>query len=362
MIGDLVRIESPSGDVAGIQAVEAYLAGGLEELGLAAAFHETPAGPILEVSRGHGGALLLGHADTVWPRGTLDFMPFMQEGPVLSGPGILDMKSGLVMALAAIAALDPAVPFTWLVTPDEEVGSASSRAMIEKSARRADLVLVLEAGTDRGALKIGRPGVGDFSLDITGVQSHAGLDPDAGASAIRELAQQILWLGTLENRLLGTTVNAGVVRGGTRANVMAGSAHADIDIRVRTPKEQARLGEILKRPPVFDERTSLAYVGEFSRPPMDHSEAAALWFARAARIWKEQTGQELVGANVGGASDGNYTAAVTPTLDGLGAVGAGAHARHEHIRWPESRTRIALIAALMQQAGRESEMGDGNPR
>lgn len=357
LVKDLVCMESPSFDAEGVEQVELRLAEEMDAQGAECLFYPTDRGPVLEVRRGQGGALLLGHADTVWPRSTLQKMPFRDAGGVLSGPGVLDMKAGLVYTLAAVSQLDTEVPFDWLVTPDEEVGSEASRTLIEDRAHGAPVVLVAEPGAAGGALKIGRAGVGNFLLEIVGIQSHAGLDPKAGASAIRELAQQILWLGSLENHLLGTTVNVGVVEGGSRPNVIAGQAKAQIDIRVRTSKEMERMQETLNHPPHFDARTSIHYVGGFSRPPMDLRPEAARWFDVAADIWQGLTGARLDGLNVGGASDGNFTAALAPTLDGLGAVGQGAHAVHEQVQWDYTQPRIQLIRSLVEQAFRNGQEG-----
>ncbi|PSR38141.1 MAG: hypothetical protein C7B44_00145 [Sulfobacillus thermosulfidooxidans] len=355
LIKDLVLIESPSFDAEGVERVEQRVVDALDAVGAQCTFHPTPRGPILEVRRGQGGALLLGHADTVWPAGTLKTMPFIDSGGGLAGPGVLDMKAGLAYTAAAISQLPADVPFDWLVTPDEEVGSEVSRSLIEDRAKMASLVLVAEPGAEAGALKIGRAGVGSFLLEIVGIASHAGLDPRQGASAIRELAQQILWLGSLENQVLGTTVNVGVVEGGTRPNVIAGHAKAQIDIRVRTVKEMERMQETLNHPPHFDTRTSIRYVGGFSRPPMDLRPEAAWWFDWAASVWHEMTGQVLAGVNVGGASDGNFTATLAPTLDGLGAVGQGAHALHERMEWDYTMPRIHLLQALITHAALKEE-------
>lgn len=357
LLGDLVQIESPSGCLEGIERVQRRLVDELGGMRVEYRFHHTDSGPILEIFReaqGKHGALLLGHADTVWPLGTLGEMPFRDQGERLFGPGILDMKAGLVIAVSVLPSLPQDTPFCWLITPDEETGSEASRALIEERARRHALTLVLEPGGDDGALKIGRSGVGQYQMSVFGIQSHAGLDPDQGASAIREMAQQILWLYSLENRILGTTINVGVVKGGSRGNVVAGRAHAEIDIRVRAPKELDRLERTLQAPPTFDSRTSTQYLGGFNRPPMDHGSQAESWFRQAAAIWERITGAALAGINVGGASDGNLTARITPTMDGLGAVGQGAHACHEHVVWRFMKWRHDLLHELMEQVPEKS--------
>ncbi|MDA8193622.1 MAG: M20 family metallopeptidase [Thermaerobacter sp.] len=347
LLKDLVAIESPSGEPEGIRQVMRRLSQDLPQ-DMAMRWHDTPRGPIFEARRGSGGALLLGHADTVWPRGTLQTMPWREDGDLVYGPGTLDMKAGLVLAVAALRSSD--APAVLLVTPDEEIGSGASRPLLESRAREAQVVLVLEAGMPDGAVKIARSGVGDFHLSITGVESHAGLEPERGASAIKELAQQILWLGGLENRLLGTTLNPGVVDGGTRTNVVAGRAEGYIDVRVQTAREMERITETLAAPPRFDPRVKVEYRGAFNRPPMEPDPPMLRWFEYAASIWKHTTGQVMHGMRVGGASDGNFTARLAPTLDGLGAVGQGAHARHEHIAWSSMNPRLALLEQLLARA------------
>jgi glutamate carboxypeptidase len=345
----MVKIESPSGDVEGIGRVMEFLAGELHEVAESVIEH-TASGPMLTVSRGSGGALLLGHADTVWPKGTLKAMPWRDEGDWVYGPGALDMKGGLALALQVLKTLPAAVPFTLLVTPDEEVGSQASRPTIEALAKRSSLVLVLESGMPGGAIKIGRAGVGDFRANIVGLESHAGLEPEKGSSAVRELAHQVLWLEGLENKVMGTTLNVGVVAGGTRSNVVAGSAQAHVDVRVTTRSEMERIVKTLKAPPRFDSRCRVEYEGSFNRPPMEPTSGSQSWVARAADVWQSLTGEPLDGVRVGGASDGNFTAELTPTLDGLGPIGKGAHARHEAVEWRYMEPRAALIHALVTMA------------
>lgn len=353
LMHDLVVTESPSGGAIGIHRVmERLLSDLLAVPDIRVDWHQEAGFPLLEVSRGTGGALLLGHADTVWPEGTLLTMPWHedQEGQIF-GPGILDMKAGLAIAVFALRGIAPGIPFRLLVTPDEEIGSALSRPYIEEYAKAASLALILESGMPQGGLKIARAGVGEFTCTVTGIESHAGLDPEKGASAIREMAQQVLWLETLEHRILGTTLNAGVVSGGTRTNVVAGQAEIRIDVRVRTQGEMHRIENTLAHPPVFDARTRVQYTGGFNRPPMESSPASQEWFQRAETTWRDHTDWPLEGLRVGGASDGNFTARLTPTLDGLGAVGLGAHARHEQIDWKYVAPRVGLVRELVEAAG-----------
>lgn len=350
LLKDLVMIESPSGDREGIRKVLLRLAEAVPKGSANIRFYETPRGPILSVERGSNGALMLGHADTVWEHGTLETMPYREEGGVVYGPGCLDMKAGLVLAVAAIEKLEPSVPFRLLVTPDEEIGSSASRELIEHQAKQSTVVLVLEPAGPEGSLIIGRSGVGDFRLVIKGIEGHAGSEPEKGASAIRELAQQILWLEGLDNRLLGTTVNVGVVEGGTRTNVVAARAEAFIDVRAQTRYEMERIKKTLAHPPRFDHRVSVEYQGSFNRPAMEPMGQSQEWFQRAAEAWKKITGLDLGGVRVGAASDGNVTASICPTLDGLGPVGQGAHARHEHIYWDSVEPRIELLGYLLEEA------------
>ncbi len=353
LIHDLVVIESPSGDRAGIHRVmERLLPDLLTIPGIHMEWHQEEGFPLLEVTRGIGGAFLLGHADTVWPKGTLMTMPWYQDqdGRVF-GPGILDMKAGLAIAVFALRAVTPTTPFRLLVTPDEEIGSTLSRDYIESYAKKAPLALILEAGMPQGGLKTARAGVGDFTCTVTGIESHAGLDPEKGASAIREMAQQILWLETLENRVLRTTLNPGVITGGSRSNVIAGTGTIEVDVRVQTASEMERIEATLAHPPTFDARTQVRYGGGFNRPPMEPSRASQEWFLWAQNAWQERTGWPLEGLRVGGASDGNFTARLTPTLDGLGAVGMGAHARHEQVDWRYMAPRVGLVRDLIHRAG-----------
>ncbi len=353
LIHDLVVTESPSGDASGIHRVMERL---LEDLlpipDIHVDWHQVAGFSLLEVSRGSGGALLLGHADTVWPQGTLKTMPWYedQDGKIF-GPGILDMKAGLAIAVFALRGVAPTTPFRLLVTPDEEIGSALSRETIEKYAKESPLALILESGMPKGGLKIARAGVGDFTASVTGIESHAGLDPEKGASAIREMAQQVMWLETLEHRLLGTTINPGVVSGGTRSNVVAGNAIIGIDVRVQTAGEMHRIENTLAHPPTFDSRTQVHYEGGFNRPPMESTPASHEWFRWAQKAWSDHTTWPLEGLRVGGASDGNFTARLTPTLDGLGAVGVGPHARHEQIDWQYIAPRVGLVRDLVERAG-----------
>ncbi len=305
--------------------------------------------------RGHGPGtarpvLLMCHYDTVWPAGTLSGWPFRVDGDRATGPGVFDMKAGLVQAVWALRALDAAglarPPVRLLLNGDEELGSPFSRPVIEREARLASCALVFEASAG-GALKTERKGVGVFGLEFTGVEAHSGLDPEKGASAVDELARAVLALHRLTDLSAGTSVNVGTVTGGTRANVVAGSARAVVDIRVSTFQEAARVDAALAALRPHDSRVALRVTGGWNRPVMERGPATARLFA-LARDLAAQMGVDLRECSVGGASDGNFAAAAgTPVLDGFGAVGDGAHSRREHISVEGMIERTALAAALI---------------
>jgi len=354
----LVTLESPSRD----KSLGDRLAGTLTEMleadGWTVQRHtRAEVGDVLEARLpGHGGeqrsTLLLAHYDTVWPQGTLAAMPFRREGDAVHGPGALDMKAGIATALHAVRALRaggaaPRGPVTLLVTSDEETGSHHSRSLIERLAAKHARVLVLEPGREDGALKVGRKGVGQIHLQLRGVSAHAGNNPDAGASALRELAHLLLYVEDLADGERGTTVNLTVAEGGTTGNVIAESAEAEVDMRVLRTDEAERVMRALRAYRPRDARVRVKVGGGLNRPPLEQNEGnAALW--REAQAAGEALGLALRGAVVGGGSDGSFTSALgVPTLDGLGSVGAGPHARTEHIRVPETLERVALLAAVL---------------
>ncbi|WLQ62111.1 2-dehydropantoate 2-reductase [Streptomyces glycanivorans] len=294
--------------------------------------------------------LLLGHYDTVWPTGTLDTWPFRREGDRISGPGVFDMKAGLVQAVWALRALDalglPCPACTLMLNGDEETGSLASHEAIVAEARDSRLAMVFEAAAD-GAIKTARKGVGLFTLTVTGDEAHAGLDPTAGASAVDELARQILRLGELRDHEAGTSLNVGVVEGGTRANVTAGHAVARIDVRVASATEQQRVAEALAGLRPFDQGTRVEVTGDWNRPVFERTEQVAA-LAELARRCAGLLGHDLPEASVGGASDGNFVvAAGTPVLDGIGALGSGAHARSENTSVSGLVTRASLAATVL---------------
>ena len=300
-----------------------------------------------------GRILALGHSDTVWSLGTLRSMPFRRTDGRLFGPGVYDMKAGIVFLIFAVRALrelEIPVPSRVLLqlNSDEEVGSESSRPLTEKHARQSKAVLVLEPGTGRtGKLKTARKGVGGFTVVVRGRASHAGLDYQSGASAVLELAHQITRIAGLTQLERGITVNPGLISGGTRSNVVAAEARAEIDIRVRRQRDALALEKKLRALRPLDARCSIEISGGLNRPPMERSAGTVRLF-RIARKLAAEFGIDLQESMSGGGSDGNFTAALgVPTLDGLGAVGEGAHALHEHILIDRMADRTALLAKLL---------------
>ncbi|MFE2375843.1 2-dehydropantoate 2-reductase [Streptomyces sp. NPDC059398] len=353
--------ESSSDDTASLAACLDWLRGWLDaSLGAPVSEEVSPredAGDIL-VRRyaGTGGPsaeaplLLLGHYDTVWSTGTLPDWPYRREGDSISGPGVFDMKAGLVQAVWALRALTalglPRPECTLLLNGDEETGSKASSGVIVAEARKSRAALVFEASAD-GAVKTTRKGVGLFSLTVTGEASHAGLDPTSGASAINEIARQVLALEALADPSAGTTLNVGVLHGGTRSNVTAAAATAQLDIRVATDDERARMDTALAGLTPYDPRTSLRLDGGWNRPVFERTDGVARIFT-LARSCAAPLGLDLRETAVGGASDGNFVlAAGTPVLDGLGAVGNGAHARSEHVTLTGMTERSALTAGVL---------------
>jgi glutamate carboxypeptidase len=295
--------------------------------------------------------LLLGHLDTVWPIGTLDRMPWRTEEGWAYGPGVLDMKAGVVMALEAIRLvreLDAAKPIILLLSGDEETGSRHSRELIEQVAKECRAVFVLEpAQGPQGAYKTSRKGVGHFRLEIDGVPSHSGVDFTAGHSAVRELAWQIEQIAALTNLDRGTTLNVGVIGGGTQSNVVAASAWADIDLRVTAIADAEAVTQKLHALQPRDPECRLRVTGGLNRLPMERTPGTIALFEQAHEL-ASSLGFTLEEAATGGGSDGNFTSALgIPTLDGMGAVGQGAHAENESIRIDALAPRTALLAAMI---------------
>lgn len=352
----LVEHESPSGDKARLDALAGVIAGRWQGLGgevdrLANATGDHLVGRFFGSIR-EKPALVVGHFDTVWPVGTLARLPFRRDGGRLYGPGVYDMKASLILVAAVLEAfaalgVKPRRPITALFTSDEEVGSKTSRALIEDLARESVHALILEPPLADGSLKTARKGVGRFHLTIEGKAAHAGVAPEQGASAIVELAHQILKIQTFNDRPSGTTVNVGLVQGGTTPNVVPARASAEVDARAATLAGAAALEEAMAGLSAVTPGTRVAVSGGFNRPPMERGPGVVALFEQARRLGAG-LGLALSEGSTGGGSDGNFTAAVgTPTLDGLGALGAGAHADHEHILIDTISPRAALLAMLL---------------
>ncbi len=357
---ELVRLETPSGDEAALSRAADVVARRWEGLGAHVRRHLVPGvGVHLEVTLGQGtsddgAALVLGHLDTVYPVGTLQACPFRTDASRAYGPGAYDMKAGLVMMAWAVQALDavgarPRRRVRLLVTADEEVGSGSSRALIERAARGAALALVLEPAAPGGAVKTARKGVARYRLTVTGKSAHAGNDVGRGVSAIVALAQLVLAAHGLSRPSDGTTVNVGVVGGGTRPNVVPERAWADVDVRFVTRAEAERVDRAMRALAVSN-GARVEVTGGVDRWPLERTEAVAELY-RQAREAAAELGIELAEASVGGASDGNITAELgLPTLDGLGPVGDGAHsAATEYVDLSELPRRTALLACLLER-------------
>lgn len=360
-IRSFVEIESPSDNKQAADRMGAFLAGTFEAIGGHAHIHRADNyGDNLQIDfRGDEKLkpiLLLGHFDTVYPLGTLAKMPCRLEGDRLHGPGVLDMKSGSALMLYAIEALKAwhgalPRPVTVFLVSDEEVGSESSRKITEELARKSAAVLVLEPAAGlAGAVKTARKGVGDYTVTVHGVAAHAGLDPGRGHSAIVELARQITAISKFNNVKQGLSVNPGVIRGGTRTNVVAAEATVEVDVRIKNAKQAAGLDRKMRALKPFDKRCRLTIDGGINRMPMERSAGVAALYKKAQEIAK-QVDWKLGEAAVGGGSDGNFTAGIgIPTLDGLGGVGEGAHAVHEYILIPELPRRALLLAGMIESA------------
>lgn len=353
----LAEHESPSGDAPALQGLASTLSQRLTELGgsVERLMDPTGGGHILARfpgSSAHRPALVLGHFDTVWPLGTLARMPVVQNEGRLRGPGVYDMKASLAILHAVIEALgrlgsQPPRPIVVLYTSDEEIGSPGSRPLIEAVARDVEYALVLEPPLADGSLKTARKGVGRFTIEVAGKAAHAGVAPEQGRSAIVELAQQILRLDALNAPAAGTTINIGVIQGGTTANVVPARAMAQIDVRATTAAAATAVERCLRTLEPVTQGTRIKVEGSFNRPPMERTAAIAALFDRA-RVIAAGLEMNLTEGSTGGGSDGNFTAAIgVPTLDGLGPLGGGAHADHEHVMIDSLPERAALLAALL---------------
>lgn len=356
MLRRLVEQESPSDDKISCDRMAGVLANEFAAIGGRLRIHfDKKAGNHLQVDfpgpRGMKPALIVGHYDTVYDLGTLKTMPYRATRERISGPGVLDMKGGIVQIYFAIAALQKAGlprPVTVFLVSDEETGSASSRRITEQLAKKSVAALVCEPAAGlKGALKTARKGVGDYLLQVHGVASHSGLDFEKGQNAVLELARQIETIAGFTDLQRGITVNPGVIRGGTRSNVVPAEAEADIDVRVSSRKDLDRVARLFGGLRAKNRRCSLTVTGGINRPPMERTLGTAELFAKAQGIAKELE-FSIEEKSVGGGSDGNLTAPFVSTLDGLGAVGDGAHAKHEFIFADQLPKRAALLAGLIQ--------------
>ena len=360
-IREFVEIESPSDDKMAADRMGALLAARFQASGGNARVHRaTDFGDNIQINfpgrERIKPVLLLGHFDTVYPVGTLENMPCRVSDGRVYGPGVLDMKSGIALMLYAIEALRAwhgalPRPVTVFLVSDEEVGSYSSRKITEALARESAAVLVLEPASGlHGAVKTARKGVGEYTLTVKGVAAHAGLDPGKGHSAIVELARQIAVISNLNDLSKGLSANPGVIRGGTRTNVIAAEATVEIDVRIKKAKQAAALDRNLRALRPFDKHCKLSVEGGINRLPMERTASVADLYKKAKSI-AEQIDWTLEEAAVGGASDGNFTAGIgIPTLDGLGGVGEWAHALHEHIVISELPRRTLLLAGMIENA------------
>ena len=347
-LGEFVNLESPSLDVEHLEVSAKYLAGLFEKVtGRRAEIINGESGPHVHWKGGDDTkVLIVGHHDTVFPLGTIVTRPFSVDGDIARGPGIFDMKAGIVQAIHGLSAISDSSQVEMLITADEEVGSYTSRELIESRARATGAVLVLEPSADGGALKIARKGVGTFTVHIGGRASHAGLEPEKGINALVELAAQVQCIVAMARPELGTTVTPTVATAGNSENVVPDAAMIKVDVRVVLPEEKERIElELSQLKPTVSGAT-IKVTGSVNRPPMHESAGRAL-FGVAEVVAKDLGIKNLQGVAVGGGSDGNFTAAIgIPTLDGMGAVGGGAHAITEHVLISTMGERAALVAGV----------------
>ena len=360
LCGTLVAIESPSPDPAATRQVLDRLTAELDELGYRHRLSEpNKSGGFLYARparrRRHDPAqLLVGHVDTVWPIGTLEARPWNVEDGVAHGPGVFDMKAGVVQILYALRSLrdlglePPATPLV-LFNSDEEIGSRESTTAIDRLSKVASRAFICEPGLgSSGAMKTARKGLAKYTVTVHGRAAHAGLDPEAGASAILELSSVIQRLFALTDRERDITVNVGTIEGGIQANVVAPRSQAVVDVRVLTTEDAVSVDAAIRSIEPATPGTSITVAGGFGRPPMVRSERNRLLFERARRVGK-RLGMDLSEVTAGGGSDGNTTSQHTATLDGLGIVGDGAHAPSERIDLTSLAPRTALLAALLME-------------
>ena len=347
----LVTCESPSRDIERLHA-HAQLVSGLMArlLGSAPTLIDSPVGPHIHWRGGNDPkVLILGHHDTVHPAGTLARLPFAVRDGIATGPGVFDMKAGIVQAIYAVASLEDSSHVEILLSADEEIGSHASRTLLEERAIACGAVLVLEPSADGGALKIGRKGTGTITLSIEGRASHAGLEPEKGINSLVELATLIPQIIAIADESMGTTVTPTLASAGTADNVVPALTTCAVDVRVAVPSEKPRVEAAFAALRLQHPEARLVISGQIGRPPMHESAAAGL-FPIATAVATRIGISALDGVVVGGGSDGNFTAAVgVETLDGLGAVGGGAHGDTEHVVVATMPQRAALLAGLCQE-------------
>lgn len=353
----LVEVESPSDDKAAVDRANDLVASWVPALNGTIKRHKQRAfGDVLELRFGPTRSkrrriLLLGHLDTVWPIGTLARMPWKESDGKIYGPGILDMKIGVLMALEAIRILqtlgsDVYRPITLLLNSDEEIGSPISRPITERLAQTSSAVFVLEPAQGL-AYKTARKGVGHFDLRVTGIGAHAGVDFTTGHSAVLEMARLTQTISNFTDLTRGRTLNVGVINGGTRSNVIAAECTAQVDARIAKSSDARTVERLMRNLRTTDPACKLEVTGGINRPPMERKPGTVALFKQARKLAAE-LGLNLEEASTGGGSDGNFTAALgIPTLDGMGAVGTGAHASHEHIETAHITPRTTLLAAML---------------
>lgn len=353
----LVLLESPSRDTDGIRSVAMHISLALGETGASVSIVEEHSnGPNVVARFGTGArpVLLVGHLDTVWARGTLETMPWRVDGERAFGPGVLDMKAGLVIVLEALRGLarhSLTTPITVMFNCDEEIGSESTRPLLAELACGARAALVFEPAIVGGAAKTSRSGMSAYRIHIRGRAAHAGVDPEKGVSAILAAAHVVVALHNLNDLKAGLSVNAGVIEGGTRPNVVAAEARIDVDVRFRTTDQAQRVHEEIAGLAGLRNGAEVEVSGGIDRPPFEPTAESLALHARAAAA-AQASGFEMDCGHVGGVSDGNFTAALgIPTLDGLGPDGAGAHANHEHIVIADLPRRAAMLARLLVELG-----------
>jgi len=347
-LGAFVNLESPSLNLDKLQRSAEYLAGLFASVtGKTAQIIPSENGPHVHwKGSDETKVLIVGHHDTVFPLGTTATRPFSVEGDVARGPGVFDMKAGIVQAIHGLSAIRDSYHVEMLITADEEVGSYASRDLIEARARATGAVLVLEPSADGGALKIARKGVGTFTVQIAGRASHAGLEPEKGVNALVELVAQVPRIVAMARPELGTTVTPTVATAGNSENVVPDAAMIKVDVRVVLPEEKDRIEREMSQLQAVVPGATLKVSGSVNRPPM-HESAGRKLFGVAEKVASDLGIKNLQGVAVGGGSDGNFTAAIgVPTLDGMGAVGGGAHAVTEHVFVSTMAERAALVAGV----------------